>query len=85
MAEIKDLTVSIDQFHSPYVFVSFFDDETSKVILPISFDPVPDVYRNIVFYLRPLDNPIASNPPRFEKIPQRKGFTAIEVSSIIDQ
>jgi len=85
LAEIKDLTVSIDQFHSPYVFVSFFDDETSKVILPISFDPVPDVYRNIVFYLRPLDNPIASNPPRFEKIPQRKGFTAIEVSSIIDQ
>ncbi|MDP4001342.1 MAG: hypothetical protein Q8P83_03825, partial [bacterium] len=81
--EITDLKNSINGFSTPYVMVSFFDDETSKKILPISFGPVPDVYRNIVFYFRQLESPINVREPKFDNIPERKGFTAIEISHII--
>ncbi len=83
--EINDTIVSLkDKFTSEYVFVSFYDDKTSKAILPISFDPKPDVYRNVVFFLKPVNEPIVAKAPVFEKYPERKGFTAVEVSYIID-
>ncbi|OGH35745.1 MAG: hypothetical protein A2958_02110 [Candidatus Levybacteria bacterium RIFCSPLOWO2_01_FULL_38_13] len=85
LVEIKDLIASIGKFSSSYVFVSFFDNETSKAILPISFNPIPDTYRNIVFYLKPLEDPIVSSSSKFPGIPQRKGLAAIEVSYIIDE
>ncbi len=70
---------------SPYVFVSFFDHETSHAILPITFDPQPDVYRNIVFYFKQLPFHPGFTPdlPHFEKI-ERKGFTAVEISGIVE-
>lgn len=83
--EIEDLTASLEgKISSPYVFVSFYDEKTSKAILPISFDPRPDVYRNIVFYLKPVDSPVPAGIAQFPKIPGREGFTAIEISYIID-
>jgi len=70
---------------SDYVFLSFFDHETSHAILPITFDPKPDVYRNIVFYFKNLDQKpnYSIQPPKFVKI-ERKGFTAIEISGIVE-
>ncbi len=83
--EISDTIKSLKgKLNKEYVFVSFYDDKTSKVILPISFDPQPNVYRNIIFYLKQLDKPIFSKSPVFEKYPERTGFTAVEVSSIVD-
>lgn len=83
--EINDLVVSLEgKISRPYVFVSFFDEETSKAILPISFNPAPDIYRNIVFFLKPLDDPAVSVAPQFPEVTQRQGFTAVEVSYIID-
>ncbi len=82
--EIIDIIASIGHIDSPYIFVSFYDDKTSKAILPISFDPKPDVYRNIVFYLKPVNEPFVAKVPVFEKYPERQGFTAVEVSYIID-
>jgi hypothetical protein len=68
-----------------YVFISFFDHETSHAILPITFDPKPDVYRNIVFYFKNLEEKpnFSIQPPEFETI-VRKSFTAIEVSGMVD-
>jgi len=80
--EISDLKNSA-RVSSPYILVSFFSDEISKKILPISFNPVPDVYRNIVFYFKELDFPMSIKEPKFENIPTRKGFTAVEISHII--
>ncbi|MEK7186632.1 MAG: hypothetical protein AAB675_04725 [Patescibacteria group bacterium] len=69
---------------SSYIFISFYDDATSKKILPLIISPTPDTYRNIVFYIENLDeNPNSSYaPPIIEKI-QRKGFTAIEISFVV--
>jgi len=68
-----------------YIFVSFFDHKTSHAILPITFDPKPDVYRNIVFYFKNLDQKpnISINPPTFDPI-KRHGLTAIEISGIAE-
>lgn len=73
-----------DKAISPYVFISLFDDQTSKKILPLMISPVPDIYRNIVFYIENLDkNPNVSYvAPTIERI-ERKGFTAIEISFIV--
>lgn len=79
--ETMDLVSSTARIKSPYLFVSFYSDELSKQILPISFTPHPDTYKNIVFYIKKYDTvpSIKPKPPVFEKI-IRQGFTAIEVS-----
>ncbi len=69
--------------NSPFVYLSFYDNATSKQILPLYFSPQPDTYHNIVFYFEGLSAPISQpNAPEFEKI-VRRGFTAIEVSYIV--
>lgn len=75
---------ALENIKSPFVFVSFFDHKTSHKILPLYFDPVPETYRNIVFYFEKLESaPQASfNPPEFDPI-TRHGFTAIEISFFV--
>ncbi len=82
--EIADTLNKIGKIDTKYVFVSFFDDNTSKAILPITFEPKPDVYKNVVFYLKPTDSIIVSEKPKFETF-KRTGFTAVEVSFILDK
>jgi len=84
--ETSDLLSSAHKsITSPYAFISFFDHETSHAILPITFDPKPDVYRNIVFYIKNLDQKpnFSIQPPTFDPI-KRHGFTAVEISEIVE-
>lgn len=84
--ETKDLVQYAQSVtYGNYVFVSFFDHDTSHAILPITFNPKPDVYRNIVFYFKNFDQQpkFSVEPPHFEPI-QRKGFTAVEISGIVE-
>lgn len=71
---------------SPYAYISFFDQETSKSILPISFYPQPDNYHNVVFYFKLLDKKPEWTPesPIFPAPFQRNGFTAVEISEIVE-
>ncbi len=70
---------------SEYIFLSFFDHEISQMILPITFEPKPDAYRNIVFYFKQLTTHPGFTPdlPVFEKI-ERNGFTAVEISGMVE-
>jgi hypothetical protein len=71
---------------SPYVFVSFYDHETSHRILPISFSPEPDNYLNVVFYFKLLETKPSYSPvpPTFGEPVKRTGFTAVEVSEVVE-
>ncbi len=71
---------------SPYVFFSYFDHATSEQILPLSFMPRPDNYLNVVFYFKQLTQKPNYTPvlPSFGKPINRTGFTAVEVSEIVD-
>ena len=71
---------------APYVFVSFFDQKTSELILPLSFTPKPDNYLNIVFYFRQFaEKPdIAPVTPLFKPLTDRTGFTAVEISAMVE-
>ncbi len=71
---------------SPYVFISFFDQKVSEQILPLSFKPRPDNYLNVVFYFKQLDEApnYSLQPPVFPAPVKRTGFTAIEVSEIVE-
>ncbi|MCL4354935.1 hypothetical protein M1349_05770 [Patescibacteria group bacterium] len=85
--ETKDLLDwGVGNVKSPYVFVSFYDQKTSEKILPLSFLPKPDTYINVVFYLKPLSkNPNTFIPaPIFKDVKERVGFTAVEISGIVD-
>ncbi len=71
---------------SPYAFISFFNQEKSEQILPISFSPKPDNYLNVVFYFKNLSvapdyTPV---PPVFPAPLKRTGLTAVEVSEIVE-
>lgn len=84
--ETNDLIASgKNKITSPYAFISFFDHKTSHAILPLSFTPEPDNYRNIVFYFKLLgEKPNYSvSPPDFEKI-ERSGLTVVEISEIVE-
>jgi len=84
--EIEDLvSYSKEKISSPYVFVSFFNQEKSKQILPITFNPKPDTYINYVFYFKQLKNApkFEIDEPSFSKT-ERKGFTAVEISGIVE-
>ena len=74
------------QISLPYVFVSFFNQKTSEDILPLAFNPKPDNYRNIVFYFKQYSaNPsFTPQPPVFPTPLNRSGFTAIEISNIVE-
>lgn len=84
--ETNDLLIDGEKAaRDEFVMVSFFDHKTSHAILPITFSPKPDVYRNIVFYFKNFKTKpqFSLNTPTFEKI-TRKGITAIEISIIIE-
>jgi hypothetical protein len=85
--ETKDLVrVGKKRVSSPYVFISFYDHETSTNILPLAFSPQPDSYLNVVFYFKLLkEKPNYSPaPPVFGAPLQRTGLTAVEVSEIVE-
>ena len=85
--ETKDLLDwGVGSVKSPYVYVSFYDQKTSERVLPLSFFPMPDTYINIVFYLKPLqkDPGVFIPAPIFKDVKERVGFTAVEISGIVD-
>ena len=83
--ELSDLLKTEEKINSPFIFVSFFNHDQSSQILPIKFNPAPDNYRNIIFYFKKLakDPGITIDPPIFSSI-QRGGFTAVEISEIVE-
>ncbi len=82
--ETEGLVAISKTIDAPYVFVSLYDNEMSQLILPLYFDPVPDVYRNIVFYFEGKNSIPAILPkkPNIDPI-NRKVFTAIEISYVV--
>lgn len=81
--ETQDVMEFGNSVSAPYVMVSHFDHDTSHAMLPLSFNPQPDVYRSIVMYFKEFeyDPKISLEAPRFEPL-IRRGLTAIEVSFI---
>lgn len=71
---------------SPFAFVSFFNHEQSQQILPIAFSPKPDNYLNVVFYFKLYETKPTFQPqsPVFPAPVQRTGFTAVEVSEMVE-
>ncbi len=85
--ETKDLiNFANKEINSPYIFVSFFNHKDSSTILPLSFDPQPKNYLNVVFYFKQLTSKpdFSIDEPTFPAKIQRSGLTAIEVSAIIE-
>lgn len=85
--ETADLLSYAEQkIKKPFVFVSFYPHEISSKILPISFTPHPDNYMNIIFYFKQFDKYpfINVSDPVFPSPLDRSGFTAVEISGIVE-
>lgn len=81
------IKVTKNKIDSPFVFVSFFNQQESEQILPIDFNPKPNAYLNVVFYFRKLYQNPNYTPilPTFPKTFTRdNNFTAVEISEIVD-
>lgn len=79
------VTYGASHVTGPFVFVSFFDHDTSHAILPMTFSTQPDTYRNIVFYFKNLSQrpTFSIEKPQIEKIKRGK-LTVIEISGIVE-
>ncbi len=75
-----------NKVNSPYAYISFFDQATSEKILPLSFSRKPDNYLNVVFYVKLLKSrgDFTPTPPAFGTPVKRTGFTAVEVSELVE-
>ncbi len=83
--ETEDVVKFIRSINSPNILLSYFDHETSQNILPLYFDPTPDTYRNIVFYVKKLVVLPEQTPKEPTVIPIRRvGLTAIEISYFVE-
>lgn len=85
--ETSDLVQDLkSKARGEYVFLSFYPQEVSKFLLPITFSPVPDTYINYVFYMKNLTSPdklgYSPKEPSFQKVNPRGTFTAVEISLI---
>lgn len=74
-----------EKITSPYVFISFYSQDESEQILPLSFTPKPDNYLNIIFYFKSLNSkPVFTPlPPSFPQPVSRDGLSAVEISEIV--
>lgn len=68
---------------SAYYFISHFNTEESKTLLPIEITPKPEILIQVVMYFKPLEKPINVAPPVFEEIHKRSGFVAVDWSGMI--
>ncbi len=85
--ETEDLIeFGIEKVTMPFVFISFFNQDKSEEILPLSFSPKPDNYLNIVFYFKQYSTMPVFIPaePVFDSALIRSGFTAVEISGIVE-
>lgn len=85
--ETQDLLFyAAQKITKPFVFVSFYPHEISSKILPISFMPQPDNYLNIIFYFKQFDKYpfISVSDPVFPPPLDRTGFTAVEISGVVE-
>ena len=77
---VRDIKAKVEK---DYAFITFFSQDASKYMLPISFDPLPDTYINHIFYVKNLNSQEAlgysPKEPQFEKT-TRGEFTAVEIS-----
>lgn len=72
---------------STFIFISFYNQQTSEKILPLEFTPKPDTYINIVFYFKEYNQKPSIKPqfPIFKTPLQRTGLTAVEISEILEK
>lgn len=66
--------------YSPFYHISHFTEENAKKVLPLKFNPEPDTFINIVFYVRALAAPISVAEPEIAPV-HRDGFTIVSWSA----
>lgn len=70
---------------SPYVLFSVIDQAEKERVDHVTISPQPDTWIAFLAYFKPLDFPVIVQPLTFPKIPERKGFTAVEWGGTIEQ
>jgi len=83
--ETNDLVNDIQsKVTKDFAFISFYSEDVSKFLLPITFDPHPNTYINYIFYIKNLNSPqdlgYSPRTPEFPIVEERGEFTAVEIS-----
>lgn len=74
----------LKNLNDPYIHISVFSHEQKQKIDRVIVSPQPDTFIEFIMYYKPLKIPISVEPFIFPKLPERKGFTAVEWGGIID-
>lgn len=68
----------------PFLFISFFDQETINSVDPVELTPVPDKVVRIRAYFKPTDSKSKVKPQTLPSPLRREGFTLVEWGGILD-
>lgn len=69
---------------APFIQISHFSRSESLKINSFDISPQPDTLIPVVMYFRPLQLPSKLQDPVFEPILERKGFTVVDWSGVVD-
>jgi hypothetical protein len=70
--------------HSPYILFSVFAPEEKAKVDSVMITPRPDTFIEFLAYFKPVASVYPIKPLQLPKVPQRKGFTAVEWGGTID-
>lgn len=86
--ELADFTefwiAELGKYESGYFFISHFDKESALKIMSFDISPKSDTFIQVIMYFKPLEKPYTTEAPDFPAIPERKGFTVVDWSGIVD-
>lgn len=68
---------------SPYYFVGLVERSDIDQIEKLTIDPIPDSVNRIRFFFKPLETPVAVEPPPIDK-QERYGFSVVEWGGVVD-
>lgn len=69
---------------APFVQISHYSRAESSRILQLTIEPKPDTFIPIVMYFKKLSSPVKLPGPIFESVLERKGFTALDWSGVVN-
>ncbi len=86
--ELADFTkfwvTELGKYESGYFFISHFDKEKASKIMNFDINPKSDTFIQVIMYFKPLEKPYTPKLPDFPEIPERRGFTVVDWSGIVD-
>lgn len=74
----------LTSLNKKYIFTSIVDNDEKQRVDKVEITPKPDVFIEFMAYFNGVNEKFESKPLLLPKVPERKGFTAVEWGGVIE-